>query len=205
MWCLGRMAHERAIGPRFEEAVLTRFAVLVAMLCAPLVGQAQSWGDGSLSTPRFEQCLPVQMVAFEQVLDGAAYGWDWQRSAMNSHWVQHCGYLAIGICDVSDRTFNCQRRLREAWDAQSADLRAGLPAPGDADGLLLSPLYAQAFALAQGRDAGDDCAGWDYRRQVWCRAFREALRLEAAVHAWQVARLMGIVGPLDWVALSDLE
>jgi len=33
----------------------------------------------------------------------------------------------------------------------------------------------------------------------------EKLTVEEAVWAWQVARLMGVAGPLDWAALSRVE
>ena len=166
---------------------------------------AQNWAEGAPDTPRFEQCLPEQMALFEAQLAGPAYGADWRRDAFNAHWVQHCGYLAVGICDVSHNTVVCQRRLQVTWEARSEDLLDLLPAPETVSGQPLSPLYGQVWALAHGRNAGDDCAGWDYRRMIWCRTFEAALKYEEAVWAWQVARLMGVMGPLDWVEFSDLD
>lgn len=177
------------------------FAVVLAMFAGPLA--AQSWGDGAPNTPRFEQCLPEQMGAFDASLAGPGYGGDWALAAVNVHWVQHCGYLAMGICEVSRNSLICQRRLRAAFEARSADVRALLPDPAGVEGPL-APLYERVWALAQGRGAGDDCAGWDYRRGLWCDSFQAALKLEEAVWAWQVARLMGVMGPLDWAVLSDL-
>lgn len=177
------------------------FGVIWIALAAP--AGAQAWGDGAPATPRFEVCLPEQMEAFEGTLAGPAYGANWQRGAMNVHWVQHCGYLAMGICEDSGNSLMCQRRLTAAFERVGADVRAELPDPGDAEGVL-APLYRQVWALAHGRGAGDDCAGWDYRRGLWCHSFQAALKLEEAVWAWQVARLMGVMGPLDWDALADL-
>lgn len=166
-------------------------------------GAAQSWGDGAPETPRFEVCLPGAMGAFEAALQGPGYGADWRLAETNVHWVQHCGYLAMGICEVSRNSLICQRRLRAGLEARSAALRDLLPAPGAVTGGL-APLYARVWALAHGQDAGDACAGWDYRRGLWCDSFQAALQFEEAVHAWQVARLMGVMGPLDWEDLSDL-
>ncbi len=179
-------------------------ALVVLALAAPDAALAQAWGDGAPETARFEQCLPDQMQAFDTALRGPGYGADWMRGAMNVYWVQHCGYLAMGICDVSDNAVRCQRRLRAAFDVLARDVRALLPEPEGVAGEL-APLYAQLRALAFGTSAGDDCAGWDVRRGLWCDSFQAVLSVEAAVHAWQVARLMGVVGPLDWVALAELE
>ena len=167
--------------------------------------QAQVWAGGAPEVPRFETCLPDRMAAFETGISGPMQGDDRQLAAINVHWVQHCGYLAIGICDVSEQTLTCQRRLRAAWEARAEELRARLPAPGTVSGLPLSPLYERTWALAFGREAGDDCAGRDLRGQVWCAAFEAALGYERAVHAWQVGRLMGVIGPEDWDALSGTE
>lgn len=181
------------------------------LVCAALVlpggaARAQVWADGAPGIQRFEQCLPEQMEAFEARLRAEpGYGADWMRDAFNIHWVQHCGYLAMGICEVSSNSLICQRRLRAAFEARAAELRALLPVPESATGQVLSPLYAQVWALAHGLNAGDECAGWDYRRRLWCQSFEAALTLENAVHAWQVARLMGVMGPLDWAALSRTE
>lgn len=178
---------------------------LWALLCMVLAGPvaAQSWGDGAPDVPRFEACLPEQMAAFEADLQGPGYGADWMLGEINVHWVQHCGYLAMGICEVSDNSLICQRRLRAAFEARAQDTRALLPAP-EAVGGALGPLYAQVHALAHGENAGDDCAGETYRRQLWCASFQAALKFEEAVWAWQVARLSGVLGPLDWERLSDL-
>ncbi|WP_166486068.1 hypothetical protein [Jannaschia sp. CCS1] len=178
------------------------WALVVAIW--PGIGAAQSWGDGASDTPRFEVCLPEQMQAFEEALLTPGYGAGWALDAINVHWVQHCGYLAMGICQVSDNSLICQRRLRVGFEARAADMRAMLPAPGDVEGPL-APLYARVHALAHGSNAGDDCAGWDYRRGLWCDSFQSALKFEEAVWAWQVARLMGVLGPLDWDVLSGLE
>lgn len=175
--------------------------LLLAMMAGPVA--AQSWGDGAPNTPRFEVCLPEQMAAFEEALHGPAFGADWALGETNVHWVQHCGYLAMGICEVSDNSLICQRRLRAAFEARAADVRANLPDPDGVEGAL-APLYARVYALAHGSNAGDDCAGWDYRRGLWCDSFQAALKFEEAVWAWQVARLMGVMGPLDWAELSDL-
>lgn len=178
--------------------------IVGAMLaCAPMNVAAQSWGDGAPDTPRFEVCLPEQMEAFEGALLTAGFGADWNVDAINVHWVQHCGYLAMGICQVSDNSLICQRRLRAGFEARAQDMRALLPEPGGVEGPL-APLYARVYALANGANAGDDCAGWDYRRGLWCDSYQAALKLEAAVWAWQVARLMGVMGPLEWDALSGL-
>lgn len=173
----------------------------VVWLAGPVA--AQSWGDGARDTPRFEVCLPEQMEGFEQALQGPGYGSNRQVGAINVHWVQHCGYLAMGICEVSRNSLICQRRLRAAFDDMSVRMRALLPTPSDVQGAL-GPLYDRVWALAHGINAGDDCAGWDYRRGLWCDSFQAVLKVEEAVHAWQVARLMGVMGPLDWDALSDL-
>ncbi|OAN75879.1 hypothetical protein A8B78_15695 [Jannaschia sp. EhC01] len=177
-------------------------ALILTLLAGPLA--AQSWGDGAPDTPRFEVCLPEQMNAFEQALQTPGYGADWAVGSINVHWVQHCGYLAMGICQVSDNSLICQRRLRAAFEARAAQMRALLPAPDGVEGPL-APLYARVHSLAHGTNAGDDCAGWDYRRGLWCDSFQSALKFEEAVWAWQVARLMGVMGPLDWTVLADLE
>lgn len=176
--------------------------VLIALWPGPVA--AQSWGDGAPDTPRFEVCLPEQMEAFDAALHTPGYGADWALAAINVHWVQHCGYLAMGICEVSANSLICQRRLRAGFEARAADMRALLPEPDRVDGPL-APLYARVHALAHGRNAGDDCAGWDYRRGLWCDSFQAALKFEEAVWAWQVARLMGVMGPMDWARLSALE
>jgi len=80
-----------------------------------------------------------------------------------------------------------------------------LPAADAVGAGALAPLYSQVWALAHGLDAGDECAGWDYRRRLWCQSFQAVLKFEEAVWAWQVARLMGVAGPLDWAALSRVE
>ncbi|WP_224814023.1 hypothetical protein [Hasllibacter sp. MH4015] len=179
-------------------------ALVLTLLAGPLA--AQDWADGAPSTPRFGQCLPEQMEAFETRLMGLpGYGVTVPLDALNVHWVQHCGYLAMGICQDSNNSLICQRRLRDAFAARAADMRGHLPDPEEVAGLALSPLYGRVWALAHGTNAGDDCAGWDYRRMLWCRSFQEALAFENAVWAWQVARLMGVAGPLDWEALSDLD
>ncbi|GAB5449140.1 MAG: hypothetical protein Gyms2KO_40130 [Gymnodinialimonas sp.] len=175
--------------------------MLLALVSGPLA--AQSWGDGAPDVPRFEVCLPEQMDAFEAALLTPGYGADWQVDAFNVHWVQHCGYLAMGICEVSDNSLICQRRLRAAFVDRAAEMRALLPAPDTVEGAL-APLYARVYALAQGSNAGDDCAGETYRRQLWCASFQSALKFEEAVWAWQVARLMGVMGPLDWAEMADL-
>lgn len=180
-----------------------RALALIAALLAGAPLAAQGWGDGAPDTPRFEVCLPEQMAAFETALQTPGYGADWALGAINVHWVQHCGYLAMGICEVSDDSFICQRRLRVGLEARAADMRALLPAPDTVEGAL-APLYARMHALAHGTNAGDDCAGWDYRRGLWCDSFQSALKFEEAVWAWQVARLMGVMGPLDWDAMADL-
>lgn len=168
-------------------------------------GAAQSWGDGAPETPRFGVCLPEAMAEFEGALQGPGYGADWDVGAMNAHWVQHCGYLAMGICEVSTGAMDCQRRLRAAFEARGAQMRGRLPEPEAVGGAALAALYERVWALAHGRDAGDSCAGWDARRALWCESFQAALKFEEAVHAWQVARLMGVMGPLDWAELSDLD
>ncbi len=109
----------------------------------------------------------------------------------------------MGICEVSDNSLICQRRLRAAFEGLGEDVRAVLPDPDGVEGVL-APLYGQVWALAHGATAGDDCAGWDYRRGLWCDSFQAVLKVEEAVHAWQVARLMGVMGPLDWAALANL-
>lgn len=187
---------------------LARALVMAAGMAAGPVGlagpvAAQSWGDGAPDVPRFEVCLPEQMAAFEGALQGPAFGADWMLEAVNVHWVQHCGYLAMGICEVSDNSLICQRRLREAFEARAEEMRALLPEPEGVEGAL-GPLYARVYALAHGSNAGDDCAGETYRRQLWCASFQEALKVEQAVWAWQVARLAGVMGPLDWDAMADL-
>ena len=181
---------------------------LLLIVLAPTALLAQSWGNGAPQTPRFEVCLPEQMEAFDAGLStpgygAAGHGADWALGAMNVHWVQHCGYLAMGICQVSDNSLMCQRRLRDAFDGRAAQMRALLPEPDAIEGEL-APLYARVHALAHGSNAGDDCAGWDYRRGLWCDSFQAVLKFEEAVWAWQVARLMGVMGPLDWAVLSDL-
>lgn len=181
-----------------------RVLLALAVALMPGVLAAQSWGDGALDTPRFEVCLPEQMEAFEDALLTPAFGADWNVDAINVHWVQHCGYLAMGICQVSDNSLICQRRLRAGFEARAQDMRALLPDPAGVEGSL-EPLYARVYALAHGFNAGDDCAGWDYRRGLWCDSFQAVLKFEEAVWAWQVARLMGVMGPLDWDALSVLE
>lgn len=178
-------------------------AVVLMLLGGPLA--AQSWGNGAPDVPRFEVCLPEQMGAFEAALQGPGYGADWALGAVNVHWVQHCGYLAMGICEVSDNSLMCQRRLRAAFEARAEAMRGLLPAPGEVEELALGPLYARVHALAHGFDAGDSCAGETYRRQQWCASFQAALKLEEAVWAWQVARLMGVMGPLDWAEMSGLD
>jgi hypothetical protein len=177
--------------------------ILALVVALPAAASAQSWGDGAPDTPRFEVCLPEQMHRFEDALHSPGYGMAWQRDAMNVHWVQHCGYLAMGICEVSDNSLICQRRLRAAFDARAADMRALLPEPETVEGAL-APLYAQVWDLGRGTNAGDDCAGETYRRQLWCASFQSALKFEEAVWAWQIARLMGAMGPLDWDVLADL-
>jgi len=182
-----------------------RLLLTVLFLALGGPASAQVWADGSPETPRFEVCLPGQMAAFEAALRGPAFGADWQLDAINVHWVQHCGSLAMGICEVSDNSLICQRRLRAAFDARAADMRAVLPAADAVGAGALAPLYSQVWALAHGLDAGDECAGWDYRRRLWCQSFQAVLKFEEAVWAWQVARLMGVAGPLDWAALSRVE
>lgn len=181
--------------------VLASLVAVWVCVAGPLA--AQAWGDGVPDVPRFEVCLPEQMQLFEDALQGPGYGADWQVGAVNVHWVQHCGYLAMGICDVSNNALICQRRLQDAFAARAAQMREMLPSPGAIDGAL-APLYGRVWALAHGSNAGDDCAGWEYRRGLWCESFQAALKLEEAVWAWQVARLMGVMGPLDWDALADL-
>lgn len=164
---------------------------------------AQSWGEGAAGTPRFEVCLPEQMAAFDAALQGPGYGADWYVDRINVHWVQHCGYLAMGICEDSDARTFCQVRLRMAFDAGAARMRALLPVPGSIEGEL-APLYGRLHALAHGANAGDDCDGTDTGSALWCDSFQAVLKWEEAVWAWQVARLMGVMGPLDWDVLSDL-
>lgn len=180
--------------------------ILLAVLVAvwPGLVAAQSWGDGAPHVPRFEVCLPEQMEAFEDALLSPGYGADWAIGTINVHWVQHCGYLGMGVCQVSDNSLMCQRRLRAGFEARAQDMRAMLPPPVDIVGPL-APLYARVHALAHGSNAGDDCAGWDYRRGLWCDSFQSVLKFEEAVWAWQVARLAGAMGPLDWDVLSTLE
>ncbi len=179
-------------------------AVFLALLAGPL--QAQSWADGAQHVPRFEVCLPEQMAAFEARLSGLpGYGVTVPMDAFNVHWVQHCGYLAMGICEVSSNSLICQRRLRAAFDERAAAMRELLPMPEEVEGLPLSPLYENVWAVAQGINAGDDCAGETYRRTLWCASFQAVLKFEEAVWAWQVARLSGVMGPLDWDEMSELE
>ncbi len=186
--------------------VLAVAVVLSALSALPtLPAGAQIWADGAPDAPRFEQCLPPEMAAFEAALQGPAYGMDWRLDAINVHWVQHCGYLAMAICEVSTRPLACQRRLRAALAARGAELRAILPDAESVGDGPLAPLYAQVRALAFGSNAGDECAGEDLRQRLWCQSFEAALGYEAAVWAWQVARLMGVMGLLDWAALSVVE
>ena len=175
-------------------------AVLLAM--ASPAG-AQEWADGAPDIPRFEQCLPEQMALFEERMFGLpGYGVTVPMDAFNVHWVQHCGYLAMGICEVSSNGMACQRRLREAFERRTDEMLALLP--WDVAGEL-SPLYEQVYQLAVGTNAGDDCAGESYRRQLWCASFMQVLKFEEAVWAWQIARLAGAAGPVDWDALSRVE
>ncbi|MEJ6391371.1 hypothetical protein [Gymnodinialimonas ulvae] len=179
-------------------------AGLLVLLAGPV--QAQSWGDGAPDVPRFEACVPEQMAAFEaRLLALPGYGVTRGLNAINVHWVQHCGYLAMGICEVSSNSLHCQRRLRAAFDARAEAMRAVLPAPGEVDGLPLGALYGNVWAVAHGANAGDDCAGETYRRTLWCASFQSVLKFEEAVWAWQVARLAGVMGPLDWAEMSGLE
>ncbi|MBF9044614.1 hypothetical protein HKCCE4037_14820 [Rhodobacterales bacterium HKCCE4037] len=183
-----------------------RWMSLVAALWFAVPVQAQSWGDGAEHVPRFEQCLPEQMEAFEaRLLALPGYGVTVPMDAFNVHWVQHCGYLAMGICEVSTSSLYCQRRLRAAFDERAAAMRALLPPPEALEGLPLAPLYRNVWAVANGLNAGDDCAGEVYRRRLWCNSFQAVLKFEEAVWAWQVARLSGVMGPLDWDEMSGLE
>ncbi len=188
--------------------MVRRVAALVIGLLLPMAAHAQSWAEAPRAdhVQRFEHCLPEQMEAFETRLRGdPGYGQDWRRDLFNVHWVQHCGYLAMGICEVSSNSLICQRRLRAAFDDRAAAMRAVLPPPEEVEGLALSPLYGQVWAVAHGANAGDDCAGETYRRTLWCRSFQAVLKFEEAVWAWQVARLAGVMGPLDWDEMSGLE
>ncbi len=179
---------------------------LLALFAGPV--QAQSWAEAprAVHVPRFEQCLPEQMDAFEARLLGLpGYGVTVPMDAFNVHWVQHCGYLAMGICEVAANSLQCQRRLRAAFDERAAAMREVLPEPEALQGLPLGPLYGNVWAVAHGINAGDDCAGETYRRQIWCASFQSVLKFEEAVWAWQVARLSGVMGPLDWDEMSELE
>ena len=179
-------------------------AVGLAGLAGPV--KAQSWGDGAPEVPRFRVCVPEQMAAFEaDLLALPGYGVTDGLQAINVHWVQHCGYLAMGICEVSSDSLICQRRLRAAFDARAEAMRAMLPEPSDLEDLPLGPLYGNVWAVAHGTNAGDDCAGETYRRQLWCASFQSVLKFEEAVWAWQVARLAGVMGPLDWDEMGSLE
>ena len=180
-------------------------AGLVGVIAAPM--QAQSWAEAPRAdhVPRFEACLPEQMEAFETRLLGLpGYGVTVPMDAFNVHWVQHCGYLAMGVCEVAVDSLICQRRLRAGFVARAEEMRAMLPAPEEVEGPL-GPLYGNVWAVAHGTNAGDDCAGETYRRQLWCASFQAVLKFEEAVWAWQVARLSGVMGPLDWDAMSGLE
>ncbi|MEJ6392285.1 hypothetical protein V8J82_03405 [Gymnodinialimonas sp. 2305UL16-5] len=178
-------------------------AAMVMLGATPVA--AQSWAAGAPDILRFEQCLPEQMAAFEARLSALpGYGVTVPMDAFNVHWVQHCGYLAIGICDVSAETFTCQRRMREVWLARAAELRAALPAPDSVTGDL-APLYAQVYVLSEGSNAGDDCDGQSARAVTWCQAFQAVLKFEQSVWAWQVGRLAGVTGPLDWADWAELE
>ena len=178
-------------------------AILAMVLAGPV--QAQSWAEAPRAdhVPRFEACLPEQMEAFEAHLLGLpGYGVTVPMDAFNVHWVQHCGYLAMGVCEVAVDSLICQRRLRAAFEGRAEAMRAVLP--DNVEGPL-GPLFDQVVALAEGSNAGDDCAGETYRRQLWCASFQAVLKFEEAVWAWQVARLAGAAGPLDWDAMSGLE
>lgn len=179
-------------------------ALIWALIAAPVApASAQVWADGVPDIPRFEQCLPEQMALFEaRMLALPGYGVTVPMDAFNVHWVQHCGYLAMGICEVSSNGMQCQRRLRAAFDARAEEMRALLPWDVAGD---LAPLYDQVYRLAVGINAGDDCAGESYRRMLWCRSFQSVLKFEQAVWAWQIARMAGAAGPVDWDQLSVVE
>lgn len=191
---------------------MRHIVALVGGLIAAMAGatlspvSAQSWADGARSIVRFETCLPEQMEAFEARLDALpGFGVTIPIDAVNAYWVQHCGYLAMGICQVSSEPLVCQQRLREAFDRRTMAMREFLPAPAELDGLALSPLYSRIWEIGNGTVAGDDCAGDIARRQLWCQSFHAVLKLEEAIWAWQVGRLAGATGPLDWADLARLE
>ena len=177
-------------------------AALVFSVPLPVAGQA--WEQAAAHVPRFEQCLPEQMAAFEAGIAALpGYGASDGVQVMNAHWVQHCGYLAAGICNASEEAFLCLRRLRAGFRAQTEALRTALPVPdtGGARGRH----YAQVYALAFDTSAGDDCAGQSAHWTMWCSTFHASLSFERVVAAWQVARLTGRMGPQDWDARAGLE
>ena len=118
--------------------------------------------------------------------------------------VEFCGTLAIVSCDRGEAPQACQRDLAAEELALRDRVLASLPAPEtlDGDGIWTQGLYPTLWDVAHGVSAGDDCAGVDDPVASWCVTHEARLKLGEAVALWQVARLLGAVGPaaeLGWV------
>lgn len=176
--------------------VLKLAGVVCALACCAGVAAAE---DEPL--PDFATCMADEIARYEQ----ASEVFQPSEAQKAGHpladvsGVEFCGTIGIVICDRSDNPLGCQKSLAVTQDILRARVLHQLPEPaaqvsGNSEkDSFAERLYKTAWTLAHDMSAGQDCAGYQPRLEMWCRAREANGRLRSAILAWQVARHLGLV------------
>lgn len=173
------------------KSVALRLGAVLSVLPAGAGAQAP--------LPDFLTCLSAEAARFERTMRLWADVPELPPFAVGGvTGVSYCGGIAITRCDRTGDPIPCQQRLVKQQDAVQLAVRAHLPAPealAGAGGELGAALYPLLWALAGGSSAGPDCAGAEPAFEAWCEAWAANDRLATAIHAWELARVLGAARP----------
>ncbi len=182
--------------PQPRSTVVPRFFPYFAVVLIWCAGTSSS---EDVPLPDFKTCMDIEVARYERELTWLHRRADAQEGykIAGVQWVEYCGNIGITLCDRSNDLVGCQQALTETQESLRLEVLGQLRAPlVDAEQEnFAAQLYANAWSIAHGGSAGQDCAGAEQLYQVWCEAREANGRLRNAVLAWQIARHLGWAMP----------